>query len=176
MRPFSIIVAIDSKQGIGKSGGLVWHVPGDLRHFKDVTSRVKDPAKKNAVIMGRKTWDSLPAKFRPLPGRLNVVLSRSPISLTDALVISDFQQALDLLGSDGYRHIESVFVIGGAQIYEAALHHPLCQNLYVTHVKGDFHCDAFFPDFESLYQISAQMPLEQYGDIIYYFADYTRKP
>src|SRR5271169_1690094 len=76
MKPFSIIVAFDSQYGIGKKGGLAWKLPLDLKHFKEITTTVADPAKKNAVIMGRKTWESLPPKFQPLPGRVNLVLSK----------------------------------------------------------------------------------------------------
>src|SRR5262245_10605196 len=77
MVPFDIVVATDMNSGIGKDGQLPWNLPGDLRHFKDVTSRAKSPLKKNAVIMGRKTWEALPDKFRPLPGRVNLVLTHN---------------------------------------------------------------------------------------------------
>ena len=76
MKPFSIIVAFDSKYGIGKNGELAWHLPSDLKHFKEITTAVSNPVKKNAVIMGRKTWDSLPQKFRPLGGRVNMILTK----------------------------------------------------------------------------------------------------
>ena len=76
--PFSLIVAMDSQNGIGKNGQLPWHLPADLKHFKEITCTVRDPKKQNVVLMGRKTWDSIPEKFRPLPGRINVVLTRHP--------------------------------------------------------------------------------------------------
>ena len=68
MRQFAIVVAFDSQYGIGKNGQLAWNLPSDLKHFKEITTTVVNPAKKNALIMGRKTWESLPQRFRPLLG------------------------------------------------------------------------------------------------------------
>ena len=76
---FSIVVAMDEQQGIGKGGKLPWHIPGDLKYFKNLTTKTKLPDKKNVVIMGRKTWESLPQNFRPLSKRINVVLTRNKI-------------------------------------------------------------------------------------------------
>ena len=77
-RAFQIVVAATrDEMGIGLDGALPWRLPKDMAYFKAVTSRVDEPGARNAVIMGRKTWESIPAKFRPLPGRLNVVLSAS---------------------------------------------------------------------------------------------------
>lgn len=76
---FHVVVAATKDMGIGKDGGLPWRLPGEMAYFKQLTASVGDPTSdaRNAVIMGRKTWESLPAKFRPLPGRVNVVLSKS---------------------------------------------------------------------------------------------------
>src|ERR1700733_8764651 len=163
MRPFSIIVAFDSQYGIGKAGQLPWHLPADLKHFKEITSTVTNSAKKNAVIMGRKTWDSLPPKFRPLPGRVNMVLSKEgKLNLpSGVLSSSSLENALTQLSSPD---IESVFVIGGAQIYAHAMEHPLCQKLYVTHVQGEYGCDAFFPPISRQFiPISASENLKEEG-------------
>jgi dihydrofolate reductase len=75
--PVNIIVAATASGGIGKNGGLAWTLPADMAFFRATTMAVTDSARQNAVIMGRKTWASIPAKFRPLKGRLNVVLSSS---------------------------------------------------------------------------------------------------
>ena len=111
MRPFSIIVAFDSQYGIGKNGLLPWKLPLDLKHFKEITTAVANPARTNAVIMGRKTWESLPQKFCPLPGRVNVVLSKEgKLSLPSEVFCSQsLEDALSRLSSS---NIENVFVIG----------------------------------------------------------------
>jgi dihydrofolate reductase/thymidylate synthase len=173
MRPFSIIVAFDSQYGIGKNGQLPWSLPSDLKHFKEITTTTSNPARKNAVIMGRKTWESLPPKFRPLPGRVNMVLSRGEQASVPSEVLSalSLEEALSKLSSPD---IENVFVIGGAQVYAEAIIHPLCQKLYVTHVKGEYACDTFFPPIsKDFFPISATEQCQEAG-ISFQFSDYLR--
>ena len=132
----SLIAAIARNRAIGKDGQLLWQLPEDMRHFREITSG-------KPLIMGRKTWESLPEKFRPLPGRLNIVVSRNPqyhaagavlsASLEDAL-----QQAARLAPGAA-----EVFVIGGAELYRQAL--PLADRLYLTEIDADFVGDTFFP-------------------------------
>ena len=173
MRPFSIIVAFDSQYGIGKNGQLPWALPMDLKHFKGITTTVTNPAKKNAVIMGRKTWESLPQKFRPLPGRVNLVLSREgKLNLPSGVLCS--QTLDDALKQLSFPEIENVFVIGGAQIYTVALNHPLCQKLWVTHIKGEYGCDAFFPPISKQFFPISSSEEYQEGDIKFQFSDYLR--
>ena len=171
MKPFSIIVAFDSQHGIGKKGQLPWHLVLDLKRFKEITTTVTDPAKKNAVIMGRKTWESLPQEFRPLAGRVNLVLSKEgKLSLPlDVLCSQSLDHALSQLSSS---NIESVFVIGGAQIYAHAIAHPLCQKLYVTHVQGEYGCDAFFPPISRQFFPISASEQHQEGGIHFQFLDY----
>jgi dihydrofolate reductase/thymidylate synthase len=173
MKSFSIIVAFDSQYGIGKKGQLPWHLPLDLKHFKDITTAVTDPAKKNAVIMGRKTWESLPPKFCPLPGRVNLVLSKEGKLDVPAGVLcaQSLDEALVQLSSP---NIEGIFVIGGAQIYAQAIEHPLCQKLYITHLQGEYGCDAFFPPVSrQFFPISVSEPHQEAG-ILFHFSDYLR--
>ena len=119
---------------IGRNGQLPWHLPEDLAHFKRTTLGCP-------VIMGRKTWDSLPARFRPLPGRLNIVVTRQAGWQADgALRASSIAAARDLCppGSDAW-------VIGGAEIYAQAL--PLASTAVVTEIETPFDGDAFAPRF-----------------------------
>jgi len=118
---------------IGRNGALPWHLPEDLAHFKRTTLGCP-------VIMGRKTWDSLPSRFRPLPGRVNIVVTRDADWTADGAVVAhSLEAARDLCppGSD-------VWVIGGAQIYTQAL--PLASSVVVTEIAKAFEGDAFAPE------------------------------
>ena len=88
---FSLVVAVDSNNGMGRAGALPWHLPGDMKHFKEITTRTESPDKKNVVVMGRKTWESLPGKFQPLPERINVIMTRQEdFSEDDVIVVKSF--------------------------------------------------------------------------------------
>ena len=129
-----------SKRGvIGVDGGLPWHLPEDLAHFKRSTLGCP-------VIMGRKTWDSLPPKFRPLPGRANVVVTRQPDwQATGALRADSLEHAMALCGD-----APDVWAIGGAQLYALAL--PLAATAVVTEIDVDVEGDAFAPTFDPEWQ------------------------
>lgn len=119
---------------IGRDNALPWHLPEDMAHFKRTTLGCP-------VIMGRKTWDSLPPKFRPLPGRLNIVVTRDAQWLADgAARASSLEEAMALCP-----HGTDAWVIGGAQIYAAAL--PLADTAVITEIAQDFEGDAFAPTF-----------------------------
>ena len=135
----AIIVAMARNRVIGKNNALPWYLPGDLKYFKQVTMG-------KPVIMGRKTFESI---GRPLPGRLNVVITRNPdwqapegvlvvTSLADALVKAEAQALIE--GGD------EVMIIGGGQIYAEAL--PLTERLYLTQVHADVSGDAYFPEVD----------------------------
>lgn len=148
--PFDIVVACDLENGIGLDNDLPWHLPGDLRHFARTTKEAPE-GKRNAVIMGRKTWESVPVKYRPLPGRLNVVLSRSPgaLDLPDGVrAAAGLEAGLDIDDPDVHR----LFVLGGAQVYRVAVTSERCRWIYLTRILARFGCDAFFPEIEGDYE------------------------
>ena len=117
---------------IGRDGAMPWHLPEDLAHFKRTTLS-------HPVIMGRKTWDSLPARFRPLPGRANVVVTRQvDWHENGAKPASSLREALQIC-----ENADQVWIIGGAQIYAQAL--PLADEVVVTEIDADFDGDAFAP-------------------------------
>lgn len=145
---FSLVVAVDQGFGIGKNNTMPWHLPLDLKHFSNITTMVQDSKKTNAVIMGRKTWDSLPEKHRPLKNRVNVVLSRGELNLPEGvLLFHSLEEALKSLEENYQQNsqIENVFVIGGANIFEQAIKHHDCQTVYLTQIDQTFNCDTFFP-------------------------------
>ncbi len=130
---FAIIAAMDESRGIGKNNDLPWHLSADLKHFASVT-------KGGTVIMGRKTWDSLPEAYRPLKERLNIVVSRSDLELPEGVKLAhSLDEALAL--AEG-----KTFVIGGATLYAEAIQHPDCRQLILTEVEDEVDCDAFFPE------------------------------
>ncbi|KAM1760158.1 hypothetical protein ACFX12_003059 [Malus domestica] len=153
-RTYQVVVAATREMGIGKDGKLPWRLPSDLKFFKDVTVTTSDPAKKNAIIMGRKTWESIPSEHQPLPGRLNVVLTRSgsfDIATAENVVIcGSMASALELLAASPYcLSIERVFLIGGGQILREALNAPGCEAIHITEIETNIECDTFIPAIDS---------------------------
>ena len=141
---FSLIAAVDSKNGIGKGGKLPWNLPSDLAYFSKVTRG----AGNNAVLMGRTTWESIPERHRPLPGRLNIVLTHDALYELPQAVLraASLSEALDLAA---VHKVDEIFVIGGAKLFAEAVEHQACTRLYLTHLEGEFHCDTFFPKISS---------------------------
>ncbi|CAN6446603.1 unnamed protein product [Victoria cruziana] len=166
--------------GIGKDGKLPWKLPSDLKFFKEITTTTSSPQKKNAVIMGRKTWESISDEHRPLPGRLNVVLTRSgsfDIATAENVVIcGSISSALDLLAAPPYSvSIESVYIIGGGQVLREVLNSPACDAIHITEVNSDIECDTFIPaiDFSMFQPWYSSFPLVE-NNICYCFATYVR--
>lgn len=170
--PLYIIVAVDEKYGIGKGGKLPWHLKGDMEFFREMTTKTDDPKKQNMVIMGRKTWESIPEKFRPLEGRKNGVLTRdnrNKIMLTETTnaraifpreldtkqgtakaVVEIFHSLNEAIASArNDKEVEKIFIIGGAQVFKEALSHPDLSGIYLTKIHKTFECDTFFKnDFD----------------------------
>jgi dihydrofolate reductase len=113
---------------IGRDGGLPWHLPSDMKHFKELTTG-------GTVIMGRKTWESIPEKFRPLPERRNMVLSSRGMDAPGAEVLDSLEAA----GTDAY-------IIGGGATYAETL--PLADRVYATEIAGAVDGDTFFPELD----------------------------
>ncbi|KAK2966011.1 hypothetical protein RJ640_017089 [Escallonia rubra] len=179
-RTYQVVVAATRNMGIGKDGKLPWRLPSDLKFFKDVTMTTSDLARKNAVIMGRKTWESIPLEHRPLPGRLNVVLTRSgsfDIATAENVVIcGSMISALELLAASPYcLSIEKVFVIGGGQVLREALNAPGCNAIHVTEIESDVDCDTFIPalDISSFQPWYSSLPSVE-NNIRYCFTTYVR--
>ena len=125
----SIIVAIAQNGTIGDKNALLWHIKEDMRFFRTTTSG-------HAVIMGRKTFESLGSK--PLPKRTNIVITRADREFEGALTAHSLEEAIRMAGDD-----EEIFVMGGAQIYAEALN--VVDRMYITHVERDYEGDTSFP-------------------------------
>ncbi|XP_028402607.1 dihydrofolate reductase-like [Dendronephthya gigantea] len=150
-RKMSCIAAMSSKnRGIGKDGKLPWRLRSEMKYFTRITTDVKNEGKQNAVIMGRKTWESIPAKHLPLAGRLNVVLSKTMSSVPEGVLLCpDLNEAMDVLSKAPYdQSIEHVFITGGYGVYKEAMNMPNLHRLYLTEVHMDVECDTFYPSFD----------------------------
>jgi dihydrofolate reductase len=132
---FKAIVAMSLNRAIGKDNKLPWHIPEDLRWFKKLTTG-------NVIIMGRKTWDSI---GKPLPNRESIVISRSPQKIAGIRTVQSLSEI------DPARDERDYFIIGGAQLFEAAL--PLCSDIFLTLVKREVDGDVFLPPFEDEFQL-----------------------
>lgn len=148
---------------IGAHNALPWHLPEDMAHFKQLTMGCP-------VIMGRKTWDSLPPRFRPLPGRQNIVVTRQPDwQASGALVAHSVEQACDLCPADA-----TAWVIGGAELYALAL--ALAQQAVVTEIDADFDGDAFAPALGPAWrEVTRQAQVSSTG-LRFGFVTYQRQP
>jgi len=177
-----IIAAVDRDLGLGKNGRLPWDLPGDLARFERLTRQISSAEGQSAVLMGRKTWQSLPR--RGLPGRVNLVISRQKqLPPGGALVAGgpaprlacSLRQALALLGEPGGRS-ERAWVIGGGQIFALALQLPECRRIHLTRVDGSFGCDVFFPALDRRHWelSSTSRPHEENG-VAYTFELYERR-
>ncbi len=161
----SLIAAVARNGAIGKDNGLLFRLPEDLQHFKRTTLGCP-------VVMGRNTWESLPARNRPLPGRLNIVVTRNAAWHADgATAANSLQAALDAAA-----HAHKVYVIGGAELYAAAL--PLADELVLTEVDRDFEGDVHFPPWRREDYIETSRERHRAGppnDFDYAFVTYVRR-
>lgn len=147
-KPVSIVVALDDRNGIGRDNKIPWNLKNDLKFFRYVTAKVDDPKKQNALIVGRKTYETFP---KALPNRLNIVVSRNPslgnVEHPNVKLVHSFDEALKHAEND--ENIEKIFVIGGVSIYEEAMKTGRVDQLFVTRVQGDFQCTAVWSSFNT---------------------------
>lgn len=133
-----MIAAMGSNRVIGKDNDIPWHLPDDFRFFKETT-------KGHHVIMGRKNWESLPAAFRPLPSRPNIVITRQSDYVAEgATVVASLEEAIQLSKEKGEAE---AFIIGGGEIYRMGL--AISQKIYLTEINGAFEGQVTFPEFSS---------------------------
>jgi dihydrofolate reductase/thymidylate synthase len=167
MSSFDLVVACTLRGGIGLANDLPWSrlLKGDLTHFRKLVTG-------GAVVMGRKTWESIPRHLRPLQGRLNVIVTSTPVTVEGVLVASSLQHALSLIPTT-----RKTFVVGGASLIREALRSPSLCTIHLTHVLQDFECDTFIPSIANFpcFALSDIGPVHIENSIPYQFLTYTRR-
>ena len=140
----SLIVAVSENKVIGKDNDLVWHLPTDMKFFKDTT-------KGHFVIMGRRNYESIPHKYRPLPNRTNVIVTRKDdYKAEGCLVVNSVEEAIELAKKAGDKE---PFVIGGGQIYKHAIENNLVDRIYLTRVHTEIDGDTYFNDLDDSWKL-----------------------
>ena len=195
----SLIVAMCKKTlGIGKEGSIPWFLKKDLKHFREITNGMGSAtcdsnSSTNIVIMGRKTWESIPNNKRPLKNRLNIVLTRNkdyPINEfnsnskedNEVLTCSSLENAFEYIkggNNENYKHNVNVFIIGGESLYREAIEKELVDCLYITEVytkdnKGFLDCDTFFPKFdEKVFKLTSISAFNEENEVYFRFKKYV---
>ena len=161
----SAIVAVDENWGIGFNGELLEKIPEDMKQFRLLTH-------KRTILMGRKTWNSLPKK--PLPDRLNLVITRGKRKFDNMTIFINMEEAKVLAKEATKNHNDEWFVIGGGQIYKELL--PLCDRVYVTKIfKSHNNVDTYFPMLEQKeWEITHKSEILTFNDLQYQFLTYDR--
>jgi dihydrofolate reductase len=165
----ALIVAMDRDRGIGRDNDLMWHLPVDMQFFKDTT-------KNQVVVMGRKNYDSIPAKYRPLPGRENVILTRNESFKADGCAV--FNTLEDCLNAYKDETERTVFIIGGGEIYRLALEANVVDVMYITHINHSYGADTFFPAFdltEWKIETIGEQKVDERHDASFTMMKYTKK-
>jgi dihydrofolate reductase len=157
----SIIVAMDEKRGIGKNSSLLFKIPEDFKRMSAITSG-------HPIIMGRKTWESIPENRRPLPRRYNIVITRDLRFKIDDLregegfgIVNTLENAIEKAKKSPGS--EEIFIFGGGQIFKEAMEKGLVDKLYLTIVEGDYGADTFFPDYSDFKKIIFEKSSETEG-------------
>lgn len=134
-----IVAVAKPNNGIGKDNDLLWRLPGDMKFFREQTTGFP-------VVTGRKNYESIPEKFRPLPNRDNIIVTRQDIKYPNAFVCSSLEAGIELAKE---KNQEKIFIIGGGQIYKQCLEQNLVNKMLITWVDAELEADTFFPEFDS---------------------------
>lgn len=162
-RDMNAIVVVDQNWAIGKDGGLLVHLPGDLKYYKEKTTG-------NVIVTGRKTLESFPGG-RPLPNRTNIVITRNPDFRADGCILCHTKEQV-LKTLEAYDP-ETIFIAGGAEVYRQFMDE--CDTFYVTKIEAKFDADRYFPNLDELgYQVVWESPVQEEKGITYRFLKYVR--
>lgn len=174
----TLIVAADNAGGIGHNDSIPWDLSKDKSHFRTTTTKASE-GKMNAVIMGRKTYFSIPQKYRPLRQRKNIVITRQP-SVYQAIdqsvtFCASLEEAIKLANDDAI--VEKIFIAGGGEIYKQALNSSLVDEISLTKIESTFDCNVFIPAVDrTKYEMIRQSVKETAGDpeTTFYFVQYKK--
>ena len=133
-----IVAVAKSNNGIGKNNDLLWRLPGDMKFFREQTTGFP-------IITGRKNYESIPEKFRPLPNRENIIITRQEIDYPNAFVCNSLKAGLELAKQ---KNNKKIYIIGGGQIYKQCLEQNLVNKMLITWVEADVEADVYFPSFD----------------------------
>lgn len=167
MEVILIVAVAKPNNGIGKDNDLLWHLPADMKFFRSSTTGYP-------VITGRKNYESIPEKFRPLPNRQNIIVTRQDLSFEGADVVKSIEEAIKIAKT---YNTEKAFIIGGGQIYEQCLAQDLIDKMIITWVDAQLEADVFFPKFdETKWSISKSEAhnLDEKNAYGYTFTEYVK--
>lgn len=177
----NLIAAACENGGIGINGRLPWSLKSEMNFFTNMTTKTNNINKKNVVLMGRRTWECIPKKYRPLENRINIVLSSQLLKLgNEAFVCKSIPSALEFISKSNLKEqVENVWVIGGSNVYKDAMESPNFHRLYLTEVKKHFDCDTFFPkipdDFVTIEDLSIPQGIQEEKGINFIYKIYEKK-
>lgn len=158
--PIYLIVATDTKSGIGIKGKIPWSLKKDMAFFKKKTTKTQDANRLNMVIMGRTTWESLPTNHRPLSGRKNVILTRDKkYDAPGGTIVSSIEEAI----KEAEERIETIYIIGGAKVYEQFMKRRDITGVYLTKIEKEYKCDTFFPKIPPSFKANKLKTTEENG-------------
>ncbi|XP_060933379.1 dihydrofolate reductase-like [Limanda limanda] len=161
-KPVRTIAAVCNDMGMGKDGQMPWNLPSEFQYFINTVTRVSRPGKMNMMVWGEQCWLSHPETTFPLANILHVVLSTKLNEVPDHahFLSDDFESAVRLAAEPPLADlIETIWVVGGMQVYKAGLSHPWCDLVYLTDVMADFECDVFFPEFDrGVFKLQERFP------------------
>nr|XP_002131259.1 dihydrofolate reductase-like [Ciona intestinalis] len=161
------VVACCNNGGIGFKGRLPWRLPKEMKYFKRITTGEVEEfgGRRNVVIIGRKTWESIPKSFKPLKDRINIVISRTLDKDCEGpdLVVNSLDELIDLLHSKPWcDKINQVFNIGGNEIYKLIHNSQYCGKIYLTRVLADLQCDTFLENLDDNF---TKLPTEGFPEV-----------
>ena len=172
-KTLALILAVDEQNWLGKNNTLAWKLSWDITYFKEITTTTLSSSKKNAVLMWRRTWESIPEKYKPLPHRKNYILTRDTSFQWWDGVFQSLEQALEILAQDDC--IETIYIIGGSQIYNEVIKKDLADTIYLTQVLWVFWCDVFFLWIPANYRLESISEKQQESGIPYQFLVYKKE-